>query len=253
LNPEDHVSPLACMKLDNPPRALAPRLSIIMPVLDEGSRIAAALAALAPLRMRGVEIVIVDGGSADATQGEARPFGDLVLVAPRGRASQMNAGAERARGEVLLFLHCDTRLPENADRLVLEALQRSGRHWGRFDVELVGRPFMLRIVAFLMNQRSRLTGIATGDQAIFMRADAFSRVGRFPDIPLMEDIAISKALKRLGPPVAPRERVIVSARRFEAKGVWRLILLMWGLRLAYWMGADPRELARRYGYVPRPD
>jgi rSAM/selenodomain-associated transferase 2 len=231
----------------------ARRLSIVMPVLDEGSQILAALAALMPLRERGVEIIIVDGGSTDATVGEARSFGDLVTAAPRGRASQMNAGARLAMGEVLLFLHCDARLPDDADRIVLESLERSGRHWGRFDIELAGRPFLLRLVAFMMNQRSRFTGIATGDQAIFVRSEAFLRVGLYPDIPLMEDIALSKGLKRLGPPVALRERVVASGRRFEAKGVWRLIFLMWALRLAYWLGADPKELAQRYGYVPRPD
>ena len=179
-------------------------------MLDEGSRIAATLEALAPLRRRGVEIIVVDGGSADETVAQARPWSDLVITAPRGRASQMNAGAERAKGDVLLFLHADARLPENADRIVLSALAGEGRDWGRFDVELTGRAFMLRVVAFMMNWRSRLTGVATGDQAIFMRRDAFLRAGRYPDIPLMEDIAISKALKRLGPPVGvdgTRDRV----------------------------------------------
>jgi rSAM/selenodomain-associated transferase 2 len=229
----------------------APRLSIIMPVLDEGERIDAALGALVPLRERGVEIIIVDGGSTDATVEKASGHGDLVLVAPRGRASQMNAGAERARGGILLFLHCDTRLPQGADRLIFGALEQSGRQWGRFDVALAGRPFILRVVAFMMNWRSRLTGIATGDQAIFTHREAFARAGHYPDIAVMEDIAISKALKRIGPPVSIKTRAIASGRRFEAKGAWRLILLMWTLRLAYWAGADPDTLARRYGYVPR--
>jgi rSAM/selenodomain-associated transferase 2 len=235
-----------------PPRAgEAPRLSIIMPVLDEGERIEAALAALSPLRDRGVEIVVVDGGSADATLEKARRAADIVLVAARGRASQMNAGAERASGDVLLFLHCDTRLPPNADGLILDALEASGRRWGRFDVELSGEPFLLPIVAFMMNWRSRLTGIATGDQAIFTRREAFAKAGTYPDIALMEDIAISKALKRISPPVVIKTQAIASGRRFEAGGVWRLILLMWGLRLAFWAGADPDALARRYGYLPR--
>ncbi|MFI5015586.1 MAG: TIGR04283 family arsenosugar biosynthesis glycosyltransferase [Hyphomicrobiales bacterium] len=229
------------------------RISIVMPVLDEGADIVSALSALAPLRASGVEVVVADGGSADDTVAKARPLADLVITAPRGRAAQMNAGARQARGEVLVFLHADTRLPENADRVILDALERSGRIWGRFDVSLAGRPFMLHIVAFMMNLRSRLTGIATGDQAIFMRADAFRRVGAYPDIPLMEDIAISKALKRLGQPVAIAKRATASGRRFEAKGVWRLIFLMWRLRLAYWLGADPKNLARRYGYAPRDD
>ena len=227
------------------------RISVIMPVLDEGPGIVSALGALAAMRNRGAEVIVVDGGSADDTVVRARPLADLVIVAPRGRAAQMNAGAARATGEVLVFLHADTRLPDNADRLMLEALERTGRLWGRFDVRFAGRPVMLHIVAFMMNWRSRLTGIATGDQAIFMRADAFRKVGCYPDIPLMEDIAISKALKRLGRPVALSEPVIASGRRFEAVGMWRLIILMWRLRLAYWLGADPEDLARRY--VPRAD
>ena len=233
------------------PSCLSRRLSIIVPVLDEGERISAALEALSPLRARGAEIVIVDGGSTDATLEGAEGAADLVIVAPRGRASQMNAGALQARGETLLFLHCDTQLPQHADRLVLEALARSGRVWGRFDVELAGRPRMLRVIAALMNFRSRLTGIATGDQAIFVTREAFTKVGHYPDIPLMEDVALSKALKRLTPPAAIKERAIASGRRFESKGVLRLILLMWTLRFAYWAGADPGLLAKRYGYAPR--
>ncbi|MFI4994495.1 MAG: TIGR04283 family arsenosugar biosynthesis glycosyltransferase [Hyphomicrobiales bacterium] len=227
------------------------RLSIVMPVLEEGAGIAAALAALAAMRGRGVEVIVADGGSLDDTVAKARPLADLVIVAPRGRAAQMNAGALSATGEVLLFLHADARLPDDADRLVLQALEQSWRLWGRFDVALSGRPLVLRLVAFMMNLRSRISGIATGDQAIFVRADAFRSVGGYPDIALMEDITLSKALKRLARPVALAERVIASGRRFEAKGAWRLILLMWRLRLAYWLGEDPNELARRYGYVPR--
>ena len=223
----------------------------MMPVLDEAEGIVAALSALCALRRRGAEVIVVDGGSRDDTVTLARPFADLVFAAPRGRAAQMNAGAAKAGGDVLLFLHADTRLPENADRLALTALAASGRCWGRFDVTLIGQPRMLRLVALMMNLRSRLTGVATGDQAIFMRRDAFEKAGRYPDIPLMEDIAVSKALRRLSSPVALRERVSVSARRFEAKGPWRLVLLMWRLRFAYWLGADPHELARLYGYVPR--
>ncbi|MBV9569338.1 MAG: TIGR04283 family arsenosugar biosynthesis glycosyltransferase [Hyphomicrobiales bacterium] len=222
-----------------------------MPVLDEAERIAAALETLTPLRARGVEIVVVDGGSIDATLEKATSMADLVIEAPRGRASQMNAGAGQAKGDALLFLHCDTQLPEDADRLVLEALARSDRDWGRFDVELVGRPFMLRIVAFMMNWRSRLTGIATGDQAIFVRSNAFAKVGFYPDIPLMEDIALSKALKRLTPPAFVKRRALASARRFEARGLFSLIFLMWALRLAYWAGVSPEVLARFYGYAPR--
>jgi rSAM/selenodomain-associated transferase 2 len=227
------------------------RLSIVMPVLDEAATIAAALAALVPLRERGAELIVVDGGRKDETVALVRPFTDLILTAPRGRAAQMNAGARQAKGDVLLFLHADARLPEGADRLIFAALARPRPCWGRFDVTLLGKPRILRLVAFMMNLRSRISGVATGDQAIFMRAEAFGRVGGYRDIALMEDIAMSKALRRLSRPVALAARVAVSGRRFEAKGPMRLIWLMWRLRLAYWLGADPTDLARRYGYVPR--
>jgi rSAM/selenodomain-associated transferase 2 len=224
------------------------RLSIIMPVLDEGEGIAGALDALAELRGLGVEVIVVDGGSRDATVQRARLRADQVLTAPRGRASQMNAGAAKASGDVLLFLHADTRLPREAERLVLDGLARSGRAWGRFDVTIDGRHPMLRLVAGMMNLRSRISGIATGDQAIFVKRDAFQAIGGFPEIPLMEDIALSKRLKRLGRPLCLRERAITSGRRWETHGVFRTVLLMWRLRLAYFFGADPAALAGRYRY-----
>ena len=224
------------------------RLSIIMPVLDEGDGIAGALDALAELRGLGVEVIVVDGGSQDATVQRARLRADHVLLAPRGRALQMNAGAAKASGDVLLFLHADTRLPPEAERLVLDGLARSTRHWGRFDVTIEGRHPMLPVIAFTMNLRSRMTGIATGDQAIFVKRDAFQTAGGFAEIPLMEDVALSKRLKRTGRPLCLRERAITSGRRWETHGVFRTILLMWRLRLAYFFGADPAALARRYRY-----
>jgi rSAM/selenodomain-associated transferase 2 len=224
------------------------RLSIIMPVLDEGEAIAGALDALAELRGLGVEVIVVDGGSHDATVQRARLRADQVLTAPRGRALQMNAGAAKAAGDVLLFLHADTRLPREAERLVLDGLARSSHGWGRFDVTIDGRHPMLRLVAGMMNLRSRITGIATGDQAVFVKRDAFQAVGGFPEIPLMEDIALSKRLKRLTRPLCLRERAITSGRRWETHGVFRTILLMWRLRLAYFFGADPAALAGRYRY-----
>lgn len=223
-----------------------PTLSIIIPVLNEGERIAATLDALAPMRALGVEVVVVDGGSRDATIQRARLRADKVMSAPRGRAPQMNAGAEKATGEILLFLHGDTQLPSDADHVLLNGLERSGRAWGRFDVRIDSKDPLLRMVAWMMNVRSRLTGIATGDQAIFVRRDAFESVGGFPEIPLMEDIALSKRLKRLSPPLCLRERVVTSGRRWERHGTLRTILLMWRLRLAYALGADPRRLARDY-------
>jgi rSAM/selenodomain-associated transferase 2 len=224
------------------------KLSIIMPVLNEGESIAAALDALADLRARGTEVIVVDGGSRDATVQRARPRADRVVLASRGRALQMNAGAEQASGDVLLFLHADTRVPADADHVMLKGLERSGRVWGRFDVKIDGRSPVLLVVAWFMNLRSRLTGIATGDQATFVRRGAFQAVGGFPAIALMEDIALCKQLKRVSRPLCLRERVITSGRRWEKKGVLSTIILMWHLRLAYFFGADPKELARQYGY-----
>jgi len=224
------------------------KLSIIIPVLNEGDGIAAALDALAHLRALGTEVIVVDGGSRDATVERAQLRADRVVLAPRGRALQMNAGAERASGDVLLFLHADTRLPAEADRVVLNGLDQSRRVWGRFDVKIDGRSRLLPVVAWLMRLRSRLTGIATGDQAIFLRRDAFQAVGGFPAVALMEDIAICKRLKRLGRPLCLRACVTTSGRRWEKNGVLSTILLMWRLRFAYFLGADPKQLARQYGY-----
>ncbi len=224
------------------------KLSIVIPVLDEGDGIAAALDALAHLRAVGTEVIVVDGGSRDATVERAQLRADRVVLATRGRALQMNAGAERASGDVLLFLHADTRLPAEADRVVLNGLDQSRRVWGRFDIKIDGRSRLLPVVAWLMGLRSRLTGIATGDQAIFLRRDAFQAVGGFPAIALMEDIAICKRLKRLGRPLCLRACVTTSGRRWEKNGVLSTILLMWRLRFAYFLGADPKQLARQYGY-----
>jgi rSAM/selenodomain-associated transferase 2 len=224
------------------------KLSIIMPVLNEGDGIAAALDALADLRALGTELIVVDGGSHDATVEQAQLRADQVILAPRGRALQMNAGAEKASGDVLLFLHADTRLPAEADRVVLNGLDRPRRAWGRFDVKIDGRSPLLPVVAWLMGLRSRLTGIATGDQALFVRREAFQAVGGFPAIALMEDIAMCKRLKRLGRPLCLRACVTTSGRRWEKNGVLSTILLMWRLRFAYFFGADPKQLARQYGY-----
>jgi rSAM/selenodomain-associated transferase 2 len=225
-------------------------LSIIVPVLNEAEGIGDALSALAPLRQRGVEVIVVDGGSRDATTKLAKPLADNVIGAPRGRGAQMNAGAAVARGDVLLFLHSDTRLPPKAETLVLDALKQSGAIWGRFDIRIEGN-LLLTIVGLAMNLRSRLSGIATGDQAMFVTRAAFQSVGGFPDIALMEDVALSHSLKKLSSPLCLRARVVTSGRRWQRHGLLRTILLMWRLRLAYFLGATPAALARRYGYVPR--
>ena len=217
------------------------KLSIIIPVLDEAAVIGAALVPLAPLRARGHEVIVADGGSEDATRALAAPLADRVVVAARGRSRQMNAGAAAASGEALIFLHADTRLPANAEYLISHALKEN--LWGRFDVAIEGRSTLLPMIACLMNLRSRLTGIATGDQAIFVRRGSF---GGFPEIALMEDIAFSKAMKRHSPPACLRAKASTSGRRWDEQGVLRTVLLMWRLRLAYFLGAAPDDLARRY-------
>jgi len=225
------------------------RLAIVMPVLNEAATVEAALAALAPLRARGVEVIVVDGGSSDGTAELAQPLADRVLSAPRGRSFQMNAGAAAASGDVLLFLHADTRLPDGADRLILDGLAHSRRQWGRFDV-CFDQGGLLQVVALTMNWRSRLTGIATGDQAMFATRAAFDELGGFPPIALMEDVAASARLKRVARPLCLTARVTTSGRRWHKRGTLRTILLMWRLRLRYFLGADPAHLARDYGYAP---
>lgn len=222
-------------------------LSIIIPALNEAEGIAATLEALQEYRKRGAEVIVVDGGSSDSTIAMAQPLADQVLAAPRGRAVQMNAGAARSRGAILLFLHADCRLPPGADDLIVDGLRCARRSWGRFDVKIAGRHPALRLVAAMMNVRSRLTGIATGDQGLFVTRSLFEAVGGFPEIALMEDIELSRRLKRYGRPLCLRHRMTTSGRRWEAHGVLRTILLMWALRLAYWLGADPDKLAPRYG------
>jgi rSAM/selenodomain-associated transferase 2 len=225
-------------------------LSIIVPVLDEAAGIKATLADLAPYRRRGCELIVVDGGSRDGTLALASPLADRVLTAPCGRAAQMNAGAAIAHGDVLLFLHADTKLPENADALIREGLAQSDGIWGRFDI-CFDHGGIMPLIAVMMNLRSRVTGIATGDQAIFVTRAAFDAIGGFPAQPLMEDIALSSRIRRIGRPAYIRARVTTSARRWRKQGILRTVFLMWRLRLAYFLGADPAHLARQYGYADR--
>jgi rSAM/selenodomain-associated transferase 2 len=224
-------------------------ISIIIPTLNEASNIEAALVRLQPVRARGHELVVADGGRRDGTRELARPLADRVVTAPRGRARQMNAGAQVARGGILLFLHADTRLPADADRLIREGLERTGRAWGRFDVRIDGHHTLLGVVAWFMNQRSRLTSVCTGDQSIFVRQDVFARVGGYPSIELMEDIALSKLLRRQSLPLRIADAVLTSARRWETRGVLRTVVLMWWLRLRYFLGASPAHLLRLYQHT----
>jgi rSAM/selenodomain-associated transferase 2 len=222
------------------------KLSIIVPMLNEAPALPHLLEHLLPLRQSSVEVVFVDGGSEDGGVAIAACAGFPVVRAERGRARQMNAGAAAASGDVLLFLHADTRLPDGAIQFIDAALA-DGRHvWGRFDVRFDLRTWTMDATAFLMNLRSRLSGIATGDQALFMTRAAFDAVGGFPDQPLMEDVEITSRLRRRSRPACIHRPVLTSARRWQSRGPWRTILLMWRLRLAYWLGASPADLQKQY-------
>jgi len=221
------------------------QLSIIIPALNEAGCIRDILRQLQALRAQGHEVILVDGGSCDETIALAQALVDQLLPAPAGRALQMNVGAKAASGQVFWFLHADTLVPDKAARLIIEALQQAGS-WGRFDVRLSGDKLLLRLVERMMNWRSRFTGVASGDQGIFVTRKLFERVGGFAELPLMEDIDLSRRLKREQWPVCLRDTLTTSSRRWEQKGVLRTIALMWYLRLAYFLGVSPARLAMRY-------
>ncbi len=222
------------------------RLSIVIPVLNEADGIERFLSSLQSLRRQGHEVIVADGGSNDGTAQRAASLADHVIQSPRGRAAQMNAGAALARREVLFFLHADCHLPSDSAHLILDGLKNSERRWGRFDIKLSGNRYMFRVVEWFMNTRSRLTHISSGDQGLFVERELFTSIGGFPVIPLMEDVAISRQLKQIAPPLCLRATITTSSRRWEKNGVWRTIWLMWRLRYAYWRGVDPRDLARIY-------
>jgi len=225
------------------------RLSIVIPALNEAENIQVTLQTLTSARARGTEVIVVDGGSTDGTAAAAAALADQVLAAPQGRATQLNAGAAVATGDTLLFLHADCCAPAAVDLVLAAAVGSQRLAWGRFDVRIQSRRRALSVVASMMNLRSRLSGIATGDQGIFVTRALFDRVGGFPVQPLMEDIALSRALKRVVAPHCLREKIVTSGRRWEQRGVARTILLMWHMRLAYFLGADPADLAPRYEQV----
>ena len=223
------------------------KISIIVPALNEASVIGKTLEELEALRRRGHQVVLADGGSVDGTAGLARPRVDRVVVSAPGRATQMNAGASCSDGDILWFLHADTQIPGNADELINAALDSScKRGWGRFDVSLSAGGWRLETVARLMNLRSRVSGVATGDQGIFISRTLFGEIGGFADIPLMEDVEISKRLRSHSWPVCVKKPLCTSSRRWEEQGVARTVLLMWCLRLAFFLGVPARRLARLY-------
>lgn len=200
---------------------------------------------LGSLTCQGAEVLLVDGGSIDGSVALAQAAGLMVLTTEPGRARQMNHGAASTTRALLLFVHADTTLPQQALKTVSSSLSDAAC-WGRFDVEITPGPALLKVVALLMNWRSRLTGIATGDQALFMTRTAFERAGWFPDQPLMEDIDLSTQLRRQAWPVCLRDRVKTSGRRWEKYGVWSTVFLMWRLRWAHWRGVPASVLAQRY-------
>ncbi|MDO3720115.1 TIGR04283 family arsenosugar biosynthesis glycosyltransferase [Marinobacter sp. chi1] len=220
-------------------------LSVIIPVWREAAAITETLTALGSVRRAGHEVIVVDAGSDDGTASLARPLCDRVVQSGKGRAVQMNAGADAARGNVLLFLHADTRLPDDA-MTRLEAFAETGNAWGRFDVRLSGQRPLFRIIAWFMNQRSRLTGICTGDQAMFVRRDVFKALYGFREQPLMEDIELARRLCLVSRPFCVESSVVTDSRRWEKHGPWRTIFLMWRLRWRYWRGESPESLAREY-------
>lgn len=221
-------------------------LSIIIPVLNEAQALRRQLPALQALRRDGHQVIVVDGGSTDGGIDVVRGQVDDCLISAPGRARQMNAGAARATADVVLFLHIDTTLPDGAADQVSAALADNTRCWGRFDVDLDGSHPAFRIIAAAMNLRSRLSGVATGDQAIFVRRSVFEQVGGYAEVPLMEDVIISKTLRRLSRPVCLRARVVCSSRRWQQYGILPTIWLMWRLRLAFFLGASPAVLHAQY-------
>ena len=220
------------------------RISVILPVLNEENAVAPTLQAVSALRPH--EIIVVDGGSIYRSREISAHFGARVVVTGCGRGRQMNRGALEATGDVLLFLHADTRLPASALRDIAAALSESRYVGGRFDVELDSNRWSLKVVGFMISLRSRLSRVGTGDQALFVRRDIFAELNGFPDIPLMEDIAFCRMLKRAGKVACLRSKVVTSARRWETDGVWRTIFRMWTLKLLYLAGVPPARLKRFY-------
>jgi rSAM/selenodomain-associated transferase 2 len=223
-----------------------PKASIIIPVLNEAEHLVSRLKALQSFREQDIELILVDGGSSDHTQLLAEGWVDQLICSAAGRALQMNSGAHQATGTWLFFLHIDTRLSAEAEKSLLSIVSNEAPNWGRFDVLIEGKHPLLGLVANMMNLRSRLSGIATGDQLIFVHRSLFDAVGAFPKQPLMEDVELSKRLKKIQPPLCFSERVITSGRRWDQNGFWSTVILMWSLRWRYWRGETADELVKEY-------
>lgn len=214
-------------------------------MLNESATIEQTLRELQSLRQLGCEVIVVDGGSSDHSWALAQPLADQLISAASGRARQMNAGADLARAPWLLFLHADTFLPA-AMQPLLQLSQQGSSQWGFFALRLSGRQWLFRVIERCINLRSRLTAVATGDQAMFVRAALFKQCGQFADIPLMEDVALSKRLRQHSAPLFWRDPVISSSRRWEQRGIVSTVLLMWRLRWEYFTGVSPQQLVKRY-------
>lgn len=223
-------------------------VSIIIPALNEANNIENTLANIEKMVQQGHECIVVDGGSTDDTLSICSQYNVTCLKSEKGRAVQMNYGAAHAKNNILVFLHADTLLPYNAIAIINKCI--SAKHskylWGRFNVKFTGQRFILRIIEFFMNLRSCITGIATGDQVVFIEKELFEKVNGFKQIPLMEDIEISKALKKYSRPICIKNKVITSSRRWELNGYWKTITLMWKIRLLYFFGVPADKLVKMY-------
>jgi len=219
--------------------------TIVIPTLNEEAEIHACLMKLQRLREEGFEVIVVDGGSFDKTPQLLEGLCDQFISTRQGRAGQMNAGARQARGEFIFFLHVDTQLPDKFSEVII-SIEADRFCWGRFDVTLSGKHWSFRIIESMMNLRSRLTGIATGDQVIFVSKKLYQEVDGFPEIALMEDIVMSRSLKNISSPLCLRHKVLTSSRRWEKHGIISTIFKMWWLRFSYCIGIDPIKLARQY-------
>ncbi|MFT5321306.1 MAG: rSAM/selenodomain-associated transferase 2 [Pseudohongiellaceae bacterium] len=222
------------------------KITIIIPVLNDVDALKMLLPQLQACREQGHELLVIDGGSSDGSIPFSRNLVDRILMTGVGRGRQMNLGAENASHNILLFLHADSRISDQCLEELLAAMSESCNHWGRFDVQLDQPGFSYSVIAAMMNLRSRLSGVSTGDQGMFVRREIFHRVGGFQSISLMEDIALSKALRKHSRPVCLSSKLLTSARRWQQQGIVKTIFLMWSLRLAYFLGANPDKLAEIY-------
>jgi len=222
------------------------KISIIIPILNDADLLKKQLQSLQAWRAAGHEIIVVDGGSEETITASDREMADRFLSTNRGRALQMNEGARLADGDILLFLHADSGLPENAGTLIERAMEDCTASWGRFDVRLSSERLIFRIIGWAINIRSYITGVATGDQGLFVRRSVFEQLAGYAPIPLMEDVEISKRLRRITRPIRLKGQIVTSSRRWEQHGVFSTVFLMWWLRLLYFLGVSPEKLIKKY-------